>query len=399
MALLFTLHELGYRKLIVCHLNHRLRGAAADADSLLTGRAARELRYPFELGEADVRAYASQAKLSLETGARDLRYAFFRACARDHRCNRLFLAHHGDDQIETCLFNFLRGSGAAGLGGMKPLIHAHGLEILRPMLGVTRKEIAAFVSEKSIPFREDRSNADVAHTRNRLRHRVIPEIERAFGSSFRAAILRAAEILREEESWMVSLLPEVGDTLSCPTLRRMPPRGATPRGPPVVATSKRPGTRIRGNEPCAFSPRCEKRALESQSPRQLACPSARRSPLPRKTNQMNPPPNLTCGTRLLPGAVQTVQALSAALARDRRSAQDNPPPSARPRRAAQRNGGLEHPATRESIFSRSLRQDQSARFASRDSRFENRAPHRHQCRRSIANRHCYWRSRRRSASA
>ncbi len=223
MALLFALHELGYRKLIVCHLNHRLRGAAADADSLLAGRAARELRYPFELGEADVRAYALQAKLSLETGARDLRYAFFRACARDHRCNRLFLAHHGDDQIETCLFNFLRGSGAAGLGGMKPLIHAHRLEILRPMLGVTRKEIAAFVSEKSIPFREDRSNADVAHTRNRLRHRVIPEIERALGSSFRGAILRAAEILREEEAWMASLLPEVRDTLSCTTLRRMPP--------------------------------------------------------------------------------------------------------------------------------------------------------------------------------
>jgi tRNA(Ile)-lysidine synthase len=91
------------------------------------------------------------------------------------------------------------------------------------MLGITRKEIAAFVSEKSIPFREDRSNADVAHTRNRLRHRVIPEIERALGSSFRGAILRAAEILREEEAWMVSLLPEVGDTLSCTTLRRMPP--------------------------------------------------------------------------------------------------------------------------------------------------------------------------------
>lgn len=223
MALLFALHELGYRNLIVCHLNHRLRGAAGDADSLLAGRAGQQLRYPFELGEADVRAYASEAKLSLETGARDLRYAFFRACARDHRCHRLFLAHHGDDQIETCLFNFLRGSGAAGLGGMKPIIHAHGLEILRPMLGVTRSEITAFVNEKGIPFREDRSNADVAHTRNRLRHRVIPEIERAFGSSFRTAILRAAEILRDEESWMASLLPEIGETLGCTTLRKMPP--------------------------------------------------------------------------------------------------------------------------------------------------------------------------------
>lgn len=223
MALLFGLHLLGYRKLIVCHLNHRLRGAAADADSLLVGTAARRLRYPFELGEADVRACAAQEKLSLETAARTLRYAFFRTCAKDHRCNRIFLAHHGDDQIETCLFNFLRGSGAAGLGGMRPLTHVHGLEILRPMLGLTRKEITAFVIARDVPYRDDRTNAEIAHTRNRLRNWVIPEIERAFGPSFGPAILRAADILREEESWMASLVPEAADTLCCATLRKMRP--------------------------------------------------------------------------------------------------------------------------------------------------------------------------------
>ena len=223
MALLFGLHLLGYKKLIVCHLNHRLRGAAADADALLVCAAARKLHYPFELGEADVRAHAAGEKVSLETGARAVRYAFFQACAKDHRCNRIFLAHHGDDQIETCLFNFLRGSGAAGLGGMKPVTRGHGLELLRPMLGLKRKEITAFVKERGIPYREDRSNADMAQTRNRLRNWVIPEIERALGSSFRAAILRASEILREEESWMASLVPEVGETLCCATLREMPP--------------------------------------------------------------------------------------------------------------------------------------------------------------------------------
>jgi tRNA(Ile)-lysidine synthase len=180
------------------------------------------LGYAFELGEADVRTYAAQEKLSLETAARTLRYAFFQACAKDHRCRRIFLAHHGDDQVETCLFNFLRGSGAAGLGGMRPAAHAHGLQILRPMLGLRRKEIATFVTERSIPYREDRTNANVAHTRNRLRNRVIPEIERAFGPSFNEAILRAAQILREEESWMATLVPEPGDTLCCATLRAMP---------------------------------------------------------------------------------------------------------------------------------------------------------------------------------
>ena len=222
MALLFGLHLLGYRKLVVCHLNHHLRGAAARADALLAGKAARKFGLGFELGEADVRQHALRGKLSLETAARDLRYAFFRSCARDHRCKAIFLGHHADDQIETCLFNFLRGSGAAGLGGMKPLAHAPGLEILRPLLGITRDEITAFVAERRIPYRDDRSNADVSHTRNVLRNRIIPEIRRAFGASFGPAILRAAEILREEEAWMASLVPEVGKALSCETLRSMP---------------------------------------------------------------------------------------------------------------------------------------------------------------------------------
>jgi tRNA(Ile)-lysidine synthase len=152
-----------------------------------------------------------------------LRYAFFETCAKAHRCRRIFLAHHADDQIETCLFNFLRGAGAAGLAGMKPLTHSRGLEIIRPMLELTRREITAFVAQQSVPYREDATNANLAHTRNRLRVRVIPAIERAFGPSFRAAILRAAEILREEESWMASLVPEVGVTLSCETLRKMSP--------------------------------------------------------------------------------------------------------------------------------------------------------------------------------
>ena len=222
MALLFGLHSLGYRKLVVCHLNHHLRGMAAKADSHLAGTVAQKLGLGFELGEAHVRQHASKEKLSLETAARDLRHAFFRSCARDHRCKRIFLGHHADDQVETCLFNFLRGSGAAGLSGMKSSAHAHGLEILRPMLGIMREEITAFVTERSIPYREDRSNADVSHTRNMLRNRIIPEIKRAFGASFGSALLRAPEILREEESWMASLMPEVGDVLSCATLRSMP---------------------------------------------------------------------------------------------------------------------------------------------------------------------------------
>ena len=222
MALLFALRALGYRKLILCHLDHRLRGADAEADSRLVSTLATKFHQPFELGEADVRVHAEEQKLSIEVAARALRHAFFQSCAKAHRCRRIFLAHHADDQIETCLFNFLRGTGATGLTGMKPLAHVGGLEIIRPLLGITRGEITRFIAENDIPYREDPTNATFAHTRNRIRGRVIPALEDAVGPSFRAAILRTAEILREEESWMTSLVPEVEKTLSCEALRKMP---------------------------------------------------------------------------------------------------------------------------------------------------------------------------------
>lgn len=222
MALLAGLHSLGYHQLVVCHLNHALRGTSADRDRSFVAETATRLAYPIDAGKLDVRKHAATQKLSIETAARDQRYEFFRACAKRHRCKRIFLAHHADDQVETCLFNFFRGTGAAGLAGMKLFSKAHGLEIIRPMLGISRADIAAFVAAQQIPYREDSTNASNDHTRNRLRSQVIPAIERAFGPSFRPAILRAAEILDAEESWMTSMVPEFKETLSCETLRKMP---------------------------------------------------------------------------------------------------------------------------------------------------------------------------------
>ena len=222
MVLLHALHHLGFHKLIVCHLNHGLRGRAARADGNLVRQAATRMRAGWETAKADVKAYAAQNKCSVELAARELRFAFFSRCARQHRCPRLFLAHHADDQIETSLFHFRRGSGAAGIAGMKPVSNRAGLEIIRPLLGLSRDEISAYAREKNIPWREDASNQDLTHTRNRLRREVLPAISTALGPSHRAAILRAAEILREEDAWMESLVPPVTKQLACETLRAMP---------------------------------------------------------------------------------------------------------------------------------------------------------------------------------
>ncbi len=223
MVLLHVLKELGFQKIVVCHLDHTLRGRVSAADGQFVARQAQKLGCKLEQACAHTSDYAAQTKKSLELAARGLRQTFFEACAKRRRCSNLLLAHHADDQVETCLFNFLRGTGAAGLGGMRPVTTMGRLTVWRPLLGVTRAEIIRYQESRRIAHREDASNAETLHTRNKLRHGVIPAIEAVFGPSFSGAVLRAAEILREEEDWMSSLVPAPVKELSCKELRAMHP--------------------------------------------------------------------------------------------------------------------------------------------------------------------------------
>lgn len=222
MALLAALASIGFSRLIVCHLDHGLRGRASRADADLVRRTVRQLGVGIESARAATREFAATNRLSIELAARDLRYAFFAECARRHRCRRLILAHHSDDQVETCLFHFLRGSGAAGLAGMRAVTTSSSLQIFRPLLGVSREEISDYVNSRRIAYREDTSNRDASHMRNRIRHNILPVIEREFGNSFREAILRAAGILRMEDAFLESQTPRLGRQISCKTLSELP---------------------------------------------------------------------------------------------------------------------------------------------------------------------------------
>ena len=222
MALLHALKRLGFQKLIVCHLDHGLRGKRSRGDAKFVTKQAALLGCEVEFARARTKEFAKDSGRSLEAAARELRRTFFHECSKRRRCRRIVLAHHADDQVETCLFNFLRGSGAAGLAGMRAESTQKGICIIRPMLEIPRDEISAFVAANKIPFREDHTNAETAHTRNRIRNFVIPAISKAFGESFRSAVLRASQIFRIEDEWMESQTPEVTKILSCAALRAMP---------------------------------------------------------------------------------------------------------------------------------------------------------------------------------
>jgi tRNA(Ile)-lysidine synthase len=227
VALLHWLVNLGYKKLVVCHLNHRLRGRSSDADARFVEMLAKKYRVDFELGSANVPALARKKKLSIETAARDSRYSFFARVAKRRRCDTIFLAHHADDLVETFLINLLRGAGTAGLSRMREVstrrIDDVDLVTVRPLLGLWRNEIDIYVRKHRIKFREDASNKNLNPLRNRIRHRVIPYVEKILGRNIRPAIWRAAAIASEEEDWIEGQLPDSGDIeLSVAKLRALP---------------------------------------------------------------------------------------------------------------------------------------------------------------------------------
>src|SRR5919198_829362 len=227
VSMLHWLIELGYRKLVVCHLNHQLRGRSSQADARFVEKLARKYDVGFDLGLANVRALAKGKNMSIETAARETRYAFFAKTARRRNCKIIFLAHHADDLVETFLINLFRGAGTAGLTAMREIstrrIDGLDLMVVRPFLCVWREEIDDYISEHRMKFREDATNRNLTPLRNRIRHRVIPYLEKMLGRNIRHNIWRTATIAADEEKWIDSEVPDSLSTdLSVVKLRALP---------------------------------------------------------------------------------------------------------------------------------------------------------------------------------
>jgi tRNA(Ile)-lysidine synthase len=229
VTLLQWLRECGYCKLIVCHLEHGLRGTAGRADARFVADLAEQHELLCEIGTTDVRALARREKLSIEGAARIARYAFFAKVAARRRCHTIFLAHHADDLVETFLINLFRGAGTAGLGSLREISsHRIGrteLTVVRPLLSVWRNQIDEYISAHRIPFREDQTNKELSPLRNRIRHRVIPYLEKICGRNIRQNIWRAAMIAADENNWISVLIDQEmpsGAELSVEKLRAQP---------------------------------------------------------------------------------------------------------------------------------------------------------------------------------
>lgn len=203
MVLLQLLHSLAPRwglELHAAHLHHGLRRGDADRDRELARRVCRELKVPFASRKVDVRDLAAKKGLSLEDAARRARYALFSRVARRKGIGILALGHTADDQAETFLMRLLRGAGGRGLGCMAPSRPGNGFTVVRPMLGVWKREVLSHARARGVPYRLDKSNRDLSFTRNRVRHRLIPYLERGYNPGIRETLRRCAEVVGAEHS-------------------------------------------------------------------------------------------------------------------------------------------------------------------------------------------------------
>lgn len=201
MVLLDLLNGLAARhrwRLVVAHFNHRLRGAASDADERFVERAAKRLGLEFvgERWERDRKEAVKQ--LGLEMAARLARHLFLARAARLHKAPTIALAHHADDQSELFFLRVLRGSGGEGLSGMKwrrPSPADRRCTLIRPLLDARRTELEAFARARALRYHEDSSNRDTRHDRNWLRKNLLPALVRRFGAGSVPAILRTMDLV------------------------------------------------------------------------------------------------------------------------------------------------------------------------------------------------------------
>lgn len=187
-------------RLIVAHFNHRLRGNASRADQRFVEKSARQLRLPCITGlwEKDQKLIKEHG---LEMAARQARHEFLAQVAKKRRCGTVAIAHHLDDQAETFLWRLMRGAGGKGLGGMRardPFPGHPKLTVARPFLQTPKRDLRQFAECESIQFREDASNDDSHHLRNRIRHQLLPELRRNFNPEIDRAILQSQGLVQAD---------------------------------------------------------------------------------------------------------------------------------------------------------------------------------------------------------
>jgi tRNA(Ile)-lysidine synthase len=224
----------------VAHLQHGIRGDAAQQDAMFVERLAEELKLPFHMREVDLpRLRSAAGRGNLEALARVERYRFFAELVTSRKLSKVATAHTQDDQAETVLMWFLRGAGLRGLGGMAPLQQIHippeqssssPLTVVRPLLNISKAEILQYLTTRKFSYRTDRTNQDTTYLRNWIRLELLPKIRARAGDGVSARLTQQANLVRDEDALLDRLtlqtygsVSDNGDLTRCALLKQ--PKG------------------------------------------------------------------------------------------------------------------------------------------------------------------------------
>lgn len=205
LALLYLLVSLKDEikcNLHLAHLNHKLRDKESDEDARYVIEHAKKLNLPITVETMDVRNMIRQGE-SLESGSRRIRYEFFERIVDEIKADKVALGHNADDQAETVLMHFLRGSGTQGLGGIPPI---RDNKYIRPLIEITRTEIDEYLKDNNIIPRIDSSNQSLDYQRNKIRLELIPLLEKEYKPNLRRILCHTGQILRPEDELLNSLV-------------------------------------------------------------------------------------------------------------------------------------------------------------------------------------------------
>ncbi len=207
MTLLYVLeslkHELEF-EISVAHINHGIRGIEADGDEEYVKNICKDLEIPFYSLKANMDEYAKEHKLTSEEAGREIRYNFFRKVIKDSGSNKISVAHNKDDQAETLLMRFMRGTGIDGLRGMEFKTN----DIIRPLLDIQRADIEKYCTQCGITPRIDKTNAMPIYGRNKVRLELIPYIEETFNSGIINTLARTSEIMKSDSDFLMEYTKE-----------------------------------------------------------------------------------------------------------------------------------------------------------------------------------------------
>ena len=199
------------------HLNHGIRGSEADRDEEFCRKLCLNSGVELDCGKADVPALCAETGMGTEECARKVRYEFLGKCADKRSCSKIATAHHADDNIETVLLHMIRGSGLAGLVGIRP---KRG-KIIRPVLVCRKAELMAMAEEEGYEFVTDSTNAELDSTRNYIRHMILPHIYKLNESADKAFLRMCSGLLRDSE-YIESEAGKIPDSAALSELSEIP---------------------------------------------------------------------------------------------------------------------------------------------------------------------------------